>query len=205
MTDKIKKPRDKRLNAHTRTKLEKFAAANLSLEKERAAYLEVYKQALPRVLDVVRARFPHLDMLILKRYDMAREDNCFHMRNHDHQNEFTMEADDAELYKVLVPKGGCSTRVYTNAPQDVIDLVQLTNLRHEQWMDAKEKKLWHYKQAIRSTSTFNELAAVWPALEALREEIVGVDESPRSKALSILSADTIAFLQNDNAGAATTA
>lgn len=197
-----KKPKDRRLNALYRQKLENFARRNLQVDKEHQAYLDVYHEARPLVLALVVDRYPRADMEVLKRYDLARNDSCFHIGNHDSQNKFELRTEDIEEHQVLVPKGNCWERVYTKADRELINLVQKVNLLNDKWHEAKEKKLWHYVQAIRSTSTFNELAAVWPAIEILRDEIVGTEDTPRSKALSILSADTIAFLQQDNAGAA---
>ena len=65
---------------------------------------------------------------------------------------------------------------------------------------AFKAKLADYRKLIMGCRTFNEVALVWPAVEALRDKLM--PDTAAKRALSVLSEDALARIRADNAGAA---
>lgn len=191
-------PRNKRLNQEDRTALINFAQKNVTAPEAKASLDAAYKEAKKVVMQVVREKYPAKDMKVLEKYGAAEADKCIRYGSpYDHESAFIFFDDDNDA--PLVPRRqGCHQRIHIWSIEQraILDTYQLAR---QAFKKAKDEKLNAYTRLIIGSSTFNDLVAIWPAAEGLRSKIIPV--TPQQRALAVLSAETIAMIRTDNAGA----
>jgi hypothetical protein len=188
---------NKRLNEKDREILKNFASNNISCEAEQANYEKAYKAAKTTVLKVVQSRFPVKDMKLLLKFEVAQPDKCIcYSGYYDIDGQFRFHHDDKDI--PLVPKsGGCHTRGYDWSKEDR-EILSAYQLARQALEKAKNEKNNAYYRLINGSTTFNDIVAVWPAAEILRDKII--PQNTEQRALAVLSQEAIAMIKADNAG-----
>lgn len=194
--------KDKRLNDKDRDALYSFARKSVQCPAEKDALKKAYDAAKPCILAAVNRRYPQADMKILEKYGAARVDYCIRfggLYNPDSIFKFDPEDNDAPL----VPR-------YNSCQSHMIDftlderlILQEYELAVKAYDKAIKSKLEDYLNLIRGSRTFNDVATIWTAAEAIREAII--PDVGGSRALAVLSAEAIARIKADNAGGGETA
>ena len=189
---------NKQLNKTDREVLIGFAASSIQCPQEEAARDESYQRAKPYVLAAVRQKYPPSDMKVMERYGAARVDTCIRFGgSYDNESVFRFREDDRDA--PLVPRHtGCSDRSY-----DWSDKVRAVLIAHvtavRNFEKARELKLEDYRRLVIGSRTFNDVVAVWPAAEALRNKLI--PQTAQQRALAVLSEEAVARIKADNAGA----
>jgi hypothetical protein len=191
------KPRNKTLSKTDRETLFVFARTHVTCPTEQAAFAVQEKIARKVILAAVHAKYPPKHMAILKIYDAAQTDSCIQFGayyDRDAQFDFTTKEEAP-----LAPRnGGCLQRTYDFTPEQKAILAEY-QLAKQTLAKAIETKLENYRRLIIGSSSFNDVAEVWPAVETLRSKII--PQTSQQRALAVLSAEAIALIKADNAGA----
>jgi len=181
-----------RLNKSHRMALRGHARDSISLPEQEAECAAAYEAAAALVKSCVEAKFPPKDMKMLKKYNVARHDECIRGACLDTARvvmfRFTEKAP-------MVPDDYCSSR---SIAFDAETLAAVD--AHEKSADAlkaaKRSKLDDYVALIEASRTFEDVVEIWPGAEALREQITS-----RSTALVSLTPEVIARIKADQIAA----
>lgn len=190
-------PKNKRLSDSNRDTLKRFAKRQIEATQDRAALNDAYDGAADAVHAEVVKRWPQKDMVVLARYNAAAADPCVYIAGSsdwDYQ-QFTFREDDKRI-TIRPNRSGCSRtpiQLEGDAAKAYAEYARLTNEDGEQ----VRIRLRDFCALIDNTTNFNALADVWPAVEAMRSEIVG-----NSASLSVLSEEVVDRLRADPALAA---
>jgi hypothetical protein len=184
----------KRLNQSHRYKLVKFAEENVKCEEEYFAAVAARNEASSYVREVFEAKYPPKDMELLLKYGVAHRDTCVKGANSEGTVvgfEFSSEEEAP-----LVPNcGSCKSRVLPFTDH-VCELVFEAARKNADYKKAVGTKLQAYRSLIWDARYFEDVLEVWPAVEALRDQIGAPTTS-----LTRLSPQIAEFIRNDNAGA----
>jgi len=188
---------NKTLNKSDRKLLFTFAKSNITCPAEQAAFDAAYDTAKPFVIDAVHKRFPPADMAIMAKYGATREDPCIGFGGfYDPDSVFRFKPGEA---LPLVPRTtGCGELRY-DWSKEALAALNAYVLARQAHRKALDSKIEDYRRLIIGSRTFNDVAAVWPAVEALRTKLI--PKTPEQRALAVLSEETIARIKADNAGA----
>lgn len=182
-----------------------FARKAVRADDEKNVMDDLYAKIAPQVKAIVETKYPPKDMKVLLKYEQAYRDSCINLSGHDGQvrrfnfRDVDDEGDDDNTFLPYVPgtsrNYGCNSRVYLAGKDlsEMIDDFNQAKLRYEAEIAGKTAK---YKAVIQAVRYFEELLEIWPAAEAMREQIMA-----DRQAVTILSADVIAQVKADNAGA----
>lgn len=191
--------KDKTLNKDDREKLFAFAKANITCPVEQKAMDDAYKVAKPFVLDTVHSRFPLKDMKVLDRYGAARRDECIRFGGlYDNDSVFRFRSGDTDI--PLVPRQNSCRELDYEWSKEARDALNAYVLARQAHNKAMERKTEDYRKLIVGSRMFNDVVAVWPAAEAIRDRLM--PKNVEQRALAVLSEDAIARIRADNAGAA---
>jgi hypothetical protein len=193
-----KKIPNKRLNKDDRRWLKNFAATQIETPKETEAEEEAYQALLPEVVKAVLKRYPKADMDVMAKYDATTLTTQFYMNSWSSEFQFNLRDSDCNELQLRIPSGYGSWKVLM-ADKPLMDLFNTWLLASRAKRKAYDEKLRQYQTVIESCNTFNEIATIWPALEKHRTRFVPPAQVAPT-ALTILGAETINFIQNDNAG-----
>lgn len=184
--------KNKRLAGNDRTIIERFARKQVERTADTAALDVAYENAANAVHVAVLAKYPQKDMTVLKRYGFANLDACiFVSTGGGDYDRFEFRADDKRIE--LRPKHNCRNHplMLDGDAADSFKVYLAANKDHDA---ACKRRNNDFAALIGGARTFNELAAAWPAVEELREKIVGA-----STAITVLSDDVVARIQADPA------
>jgi hypothetical protein len=191
------KAKDKVLNKGDRDQLLIFANKSIKCAAEEAEMNVAYEEAKFFVLAAVELKFPIEHMLILEKYGAARKDECIRYGgSYDNDSVFRLKSSDA----VLVPRFAGCNELHYEWSKEARDKLQKYGVAKIKLEKAFKAKLADYRKLIMGCRTFNEVALVWPAVEALRDKLM--PDTAAKRALSVLSEDALARIRADNAGAA---
>lgn len=186
--------KNKRLSQNDRDVLYRFAKKQIAATQDSAELDAAYEAAADAIHAAVVEKFPPKEMAVLVKYEAARPDACVYVTSPDNifnYDRFSFRAGDKRI--TARPRQNCRgmpialegerAAAYANfkAVSDAYDK-QVT------------QRLGDFRSIIFGSGTFNALADIWPAAEALRGEIVG-----SSAALSTMSEEVIARLKADPA------
>jgi hypothetical protein len=187
--------KNKRLTQGDRDTLFTLATKQVVATENSDALDAAYDAAAQVVHDALVAKYPQKDMLVLKRYDTAKADQCVYVTRamYDY-DRFNFRDGDTRI--PLRPVDNCNR----NAPfslegeqAKVYEAFKDAEKAHKKTLD---QRMADYKALIYGARNFNEVVSVWPAAEVLRESIVGT-----GTALRVLSEDVVARIQRDAAHA----
>lgn len=190
--------------------LQTFARKSVRADDEKNVMDDLYAKIAPLVKAVVEKKYPPKDMKVLLKYEQSYRDECINLSGHDGQvRRFNFRTvskvvtqEDEELMDFIpyvpgAPSGyGCKNRVYV-ADKVLSELIDDYNQAKTVFDAEIAGKYAKYKAVIQASNFYEELLQIWPAAEALREEIMSDRQS-----LTILSPELIEQIKADNAGAA---
>lgn len=189
-----------RLNGHHRDMLTAFAEKAVECKSEQRARDKAYERAEKAVIHCIEKQFPADDMAVLAKYDLARTENQVNGGDPNGASvHFTFDGGDANERIPPRPRG--RNHYYSDAQSvsfdaKTKDLIDSYDLAQHALDEARNKKLTNYKALIRTAVTFEDVLDVWPAAAVLSEKI-----KRQQTSLVVLSADVIANIRADNAGA----
>ncbi|TXH53901.1 MAG: hypothetical protein E6Q97_11975 [Desulfurellales bacterium] len=156
-----------------------------------------YDRAADAISAAVKKANPPADMKVLAKYDMASSDPCVPVSTGGSNYAwFYFRADDKRIPLRPASRRGCGSG---NRDAVLLDGADAEAHREYERLTAERKKavatrMRDFKALINGTPSFNALAEVWPAVEAMRERIVG-----SSTALAVLSDDVVQRIKQDPA------
>jgi hypothetical protein len=186
--------KNKRLSQGNRDDLYRLARKQVKATADAAALDNAYEHAAQAVHAAVVAEYPQKDMAVLVRYDAASKDACIYVSSgHYNYDRFCFRDDDKRI--PLRPGSNCNRAAFLLKGEALA--------AYDAYKDAEKaheaecaRRLSDFKALIYGAKTFNEVASIWPAAEAMRESIVGTGTS-----LTVLSNDVVSRIQSDPAAA----
>ena len=190
-------PKNKRLSGHDRDALMGFADRQIEATEDRTALDAAYDAAAEAISAAVRKDNPPADMKVLAKYEMATPDNCIPVSTGGTNfDQFNFRPDDKRIPMRPISRRGCgwSARKPTlleGAASEAYDAYVAADKARKAAVKARYSD---FKALIYGTTNFNALAEVWPAVEAMREKIVGT-----GTALAVLSSEVVDRIKADPA------
>lgn len=186
-------PKNKRLSDANRATLLRFAKKQITETQDSAAFDAAYDAAATAIASAVERAYPSKDMKVLARYDMASPDACIYVSDggFGDYDQFCFRDGDKRI--PTRPDRYCRRQPILIEGSEA-DFWRAYNVAKADYDGAIERRYADFKALVWNTASFNGLAEVWPAVEALREEIVG-----SGAALSTLSDDVVARIKADPA------
>lgn len=157
-----------RLNQRGRQALYRLAREVVSCPDNQAVADAAYLHAKNLVTNMIISRFPPIDMLILKRYDVTQENETIYISNlrgvakKNNMGCWCFQADD----KPPLTPYSCS--IVYEADDDTRDAVEASIHADEALEDAIKTKLTDYNALIEASVTFEQVLEVWPEAEKAR-------------------------------------
>lgn len=190
-----KKKKDKRLSEANRDALLALAYRRIEATAETNDFDAAYSAAAEAVSLKMKEMFPAKDMTVLRKYELTTNDTCIHysLGGFGDYGQFCFREGDKRI-PVRPKRSRCNSRtpiLFDGNGADAISAYNRALKTHES--DIAQRKS-DFRALIRNSQTFNQVAAIWPDAETLRETIVG-----SGTALSILSDEVVARLQSDPA------
>lgn len=164
----------------------KFATDNL--KSKSAARLEPVRSKILDLLKVdIEKQYPEKDMKILYKYDQGNM-RCGIRLVCPGNTIKCFEFDEPPL----IPKAGNIT-----ISKKTLIVIEKHDLLYNKISDEHEKIISNYKALIYSSTYFEDVLAVWPAVEKLRGAIC----EDQSTALTVLSKEMLESISKANIGA----
>ena len=185
--------KNKRLSDSNRATLLRFAYKQIDATQDRAELDATYEAAASAVAAAVERAFPAKDMKVLAKYAMASPDRCIYVSaggNGDY-DRFEFREDDKRI--PVRPSQYCRRQpvMLEGAEADAFTAFKAAETARK---EALRRRGDDFKALIYNTASFNALAEAWPAVEEMREAIVG-----SGSALSVLSNDVMDRIKADPA------
>lgn len=187
-------PKNKRLSDRDRSVLYRFAERQIAATQDRTELDAAYERAADAVHAEVTRRWPPNEMKVLAKYDCASPDQCLYVSSPDQSfsyDEFRFRDGDKRIAKR--PDRNCRRQPIALDGEGGAAFAAYQALKKADEAQVKAR-LNDFKALIYNTANFNALAEGWPAVEAMRAEIVGSGAS-----LSVLSDEVRERLQADPA------
>lgn len=186
--------KNKRLSQNDRSILTRFAARQIEATQDHDELDSAYEAAADAIHAEVVKHFPPKEMAILVKYNAAEPDKCVYVSSPDrafNYDRFCYRDGDSRI--TARPRRTCR-----NMPINLEGDAATTYVRFQEASAAfdklKNQRLADFAAIINNSGTFNALVEIWPAVEALRGEIVG-----NAAALSTMSDEVVARLKADPA------
>jgi hypothetical protein len=185
--------KNKRLSERDRSIILSFARRQIEATEPHDALDAAYEAAAQAVADAVEVAFPLRDMKVLAKYGLADKDRCIYISagGFGHMDEFCFREDDKRI--TLRPNRNCRHQPVM-LEGDAGEALTAYKTAREAHKAATNVRNRDFSALVNNTTSFNSLVEIWPAVEALRGEIVG-----QSAALSTLSNETVERLKADPA------
>lgn len=189
--------KNKRLAERDRDALMQFAKKQIAATEDRGSLDATYERAADAIAALVRKENPPADMKVLAKYGLAGIDGCVAISSGGGDvQQFNFKDDDPRIPMRPYSRRGCGygqrAPILMDDTTHEIHKVYAAELKASR--DQAKIRFADFKALIWGTNSFNALAEVWPAIEVMREKIVGT-----STALSVLSDEVIERLKSDPA------
>lgn len=184
-----------RLNADMRKDLLAYAQSVIAFPADEAAIQQLYREAQGAARAAIQRRYPLADMLVLAKYDAARQRDNY---------RFCCGSGQVVSFKFNEETGPIAKDSYnmTSCEQDEFNKFY-AYYRAVEALAAKSKQLLtDYENLLKASRSFEELIEVWPEAEVMRDSIEG---RAGKRAISNLSAEAIARIKVDVAARKETA
>lgn len=183
------------LNKGHRETLQILARKLVNSTQDTTALDAAYEEVANMVAALVEVKYPKSDMAILRKYDVGREDRCIYVSpGYGNIQQFSFRHKDSRV--PYVPSRYCNHRTPHLMNEEQAASFDRYEALREEYKAAINRRVTNFDALIEASRTFDEVAAVWPAAEQLRERICG-----QSRAVSIMSEDTLARIKGDPAAA----
>jgi hypothetical protein len=187
--------KNKRLSQSDRQVLCNLAYKSVDETQDSAAVDTAYNEAASAVQAAVLEKYPQKDMEVLKKYNAACGDACVYisLEGFGDYRKFCFRNEDKRI-PLRPSSSGCNYRnplLLEKARAEAVRSFEKAQAERKALFD---ERISDFKSLIYTARTFNEVAAVWPKAETLREAIVGT-----SSALVTLSEDVVKRIQSDPA------
>jgi hypothetical protein len=188
------KLKNKQLSNANRETIMRLASRQIKETQDSAALDAAYEAAADVIAAAVERRYPAKDMKVLQRYDMARPDACIYISDggYGSYDRFTYRDGDKRI--PLRPGSSCRSMAPLMLEGDEAKAYRAYLAADKEYQAALKVRYNDFKALIYNTTNFNALAEIWPGVEALRGEIVGLSAS-----LSVLSDDVVQRIKVDPA------
>ncbi len=185
----------KRLNVGHRDALKTLANKLIAQTTDTSALDKAYAAAAKVVSDRMKKLYPPADMAVLQKYGQARADDCVYVSTGGSNYErFEFRAGD-ELVPVRPGRrNDCNSRtpiLLSEAEEKAFKAFKDAATEVEK---VRTQRRNDFSTLINSALTFEELVAVWPAADQLRERILGT-----SRAMTVMSEEVVARIRADAA------
>lgn len=186
-------PKNKRLSQANRDQLICFARNQVAATHDSTDFDAAYSAAADAVAKACEVAYPVRDMRVLKKYEMASADRCIYVSSGGYGDfdQFEFRNDDKRI--PLRPKRYRRSQPIMLEGEDAKAFAAYQKAK-ESDDKVRQERVNDFKALIQNATTFNGLAEIWPAIEALREEIVG-----SAFAVSVMSDDVLARIKKDPA------
>ncbi len=192
-TNTAQTPKNKRLSENNRNALLRLAAKRIE-ETTDAAELDVaYKVAAKAITDATAKTYPPKDMAVLAKYGCVENDSCIYFTgsNGAYGQFFFRSADKGPQRPRLRNCNNRNPFLLDDEGSEAVTRYQELLETHKASLKQRQND---FSALIATAASFNELAAIWPAAEELRESIVGAGTS-----LLVMNADVISRIKADPA------
>jgi len=187
------KQKNKRLSQANRDRLVRFARDQVAATHDSGELNASYDAAADVVRRVCETAFPPRDMRVLAKYDLASPDQCVYVSPDGNGRYERFQYRDGDKRIPVRPNRNCRNQPHLLTGGDA-KTYELYKRALDADKEARETRVKDFKALIYNSNTFNTLAEVWPAIEALREEIVG-----SAFAVSLMSDEAMARIKADPA------
>lgn len=181
-----------RLNQTHRDILCGFAKKAVECKAEQKVRDRLYAKAAVAVRRCIEKQFPAADMAVLAKYGASA--NTPIVNGGSPEGRFMSFVFDKNDEAPVRPSRYNAALV--NFDAKATEAIDAFELAADALIKARETKLSDYRALIASAKTFEDVLDVWPAASAVAEQIVH-----RPTSLAALSAEQIAAIRADNAGA----
>jgi hypothetical protein len=185
----------KRLNVGHRDALKSLAMTLIVKTAETETLDRAYADAAKAISAHMKKKYPPADMAVLEKYNQAGPDACVYVSTGGSNYERFEFRDNDPLIPVRPGRrNSCNHRtpiLLTEAEEKAIKAYFDTKKARDR--DIQQRRNDFYT-LIDSALTYEELVAVWPAADALREQILGT-----SRAIAVMSAEVVARIRADAA------
>lgn len=182
-----------RLNQGMRQELQKYAEGLIAFPEDETHLDRLRRTAAGLICHAMAKRAPYSDILVLAKYDKAREiddKNSIRIVLDNYHQKYFVFGSEAPFW--ICDRWGSPEPLQVDQPTfDAVDA----------WADAKDalakKKhdlLLDYYNLIAAAYSFEELCEVWPEAEVMRDSIEG---RAGKRAISCLSADALERIKKD--------
>jgi hypothetical protein len=185
----------KRLNVGHRDALKGLADKLIAQTTDTSALDAAYTVVAKTVNKLMEKRYPAEDMAVLKRYGQAQADSCIYVSTGGSDyDRFSFRADDPLIPIRPGSRNTCNNRtpLYLEGKDGEAWAAYRAAKKADE--DGRQQRRNDFHTLINHALTFEELLALWPAADALRERILGT-----SRAISVMSEDVVARIRADAA------
>lgn len=187
--------KNKRLSQYNRDDLSRFAKKQITSTADTTQLDAAYERAAQAVHDALVEKYPQKDMKVLQRYDAASADACIYVSSgYYNYDQFCFRNGDTRIPLRPGSAGGCNSRNAFMLEGDKLEAWEAYKDAQKAHETEVKRRLSDFNALIQNVKTFNEVADVWPAAEAMRESIVGSGTS-----LTVLSNDVVSRIKADAA------
>jgi hypothetical protein len=185
--------KNKRLSQYDREVIGKFALQQIEKTEPSGDLDATYNVAADAIAAAVEAKFPAKDMKVLAKYDMAKPDACIYVSSGGFgaYDQFCFRDGDKRI--PTRPNRYCRNQplLLEGEAETAYDAYTAAKKARDAAVAVRRKD---FATLIANTTTFNALADIWPAVEALRTQIVG-----SGAALSVMSDEVVSRIKADPA------
>lgn len=182
-----------RLNQTHRDILRGFAEKAIECKAEQKTRDKLYAKAAGAVRRCIEKQYPASDMAVLANYGVTSNDAI--VDGGSPEGRFTRFAFDQNDEIPARPKVRYDA-ARVNFDAKATEAIDAYDLAADALKKARAAKLSDYNALIASAKTFEDILDVWPAAAAVSERI-----KRQQTSLAVLSAEKIAAIRADNAGA----
>ncbi len=163
--------KNKRLSDGNRSSLYRLAARKIEETTDTTELDETYAAAKAIAHKAAATTYPPKDMQVLKRYGATLEDECIYLAGPSAQYlELYLRCGDG----IIRPYSrGCNRQAPFAVSDEDAAAITLYNDTKKLFDAALKTRRDDFYALINTAKSFNELSAIWPAAEELRQQIVG--------------------------------
>lgn len=176
-----------RLNMRKRERLVTFARENIPSNPHTEPKVKAKEKAEGLLREAIKNAFPEEDLKVLRKYGMLYNTHLLQFTELDSKcvRSFWFEE------QVQVPSGSTARGLFP-VDKETMEAIQAYDKEENLEETFSNQRMRDYRALINTSRTFEDVAAVWPTAEKLREELCGTQNS-----VVALSSEIIERIQKD--------